>query len=111
MNPHLFQVFHYLLPMALAVGGVWGLVAFKRLDLKVWAWVFLQCSAGLFFLQLAVENPAPGSAGPNPLALAMGVGTFIVALLTGFLLMGLAAFLKRQNGSWDEDEINRRLKP
>ena len=111
MTAHPALVFHYILPFLLAVGGFWGLVYFKRLDLKVWSWVFLQSSAGLFFIQLAVENPAPGSTGPNPLVLALGVGSYLTALLAGSLLMGLAVFLKRQNGSWDEDEINRRLKP
>jgi hypothetical protein len=111
MNHPFLLIFHYGLPMLLAAGGIWGLFYSSRLDLKVWAWVFLQCSAGLFFLQLAVENPAPGPAAPNPLALALGVGAFLVALLSGFLMMGLAAFLKKQNGSWDEAEINRRLKP
>jgi|GEM_PF-7088510 hypothetical protein len=111
MNPHLLLIFHYAFPIVLAVLGFWGLLYFKRIDLKVWAWVFLQCSVGFYFLQLSMENPAPGSNGPNPLALDLGSGVFIVALLTGGLLLGLAGFLKQQNGSWDEDEINRRLKP
>jgi hypothetical protein len=110
MNPALAMIFHYIFPLLLTVLGFWGLVSFNRLDLKVWAWIFLQCSAGLFFIQLALENPIPGTSGPNPLALGLGVGGFLVALLAGALLMGLAVFLKQQNGSWNEDEINRRLK-
>lgn len=111
MTPTLAIIFHYIIPLILAVFGFWGLFYFHRLDLKVWAWIFFQCSVGLFFIQLALENHAPEANGPNPLALALGVSTFLVALLGGFLMMGLATFLKKQNGSWDETEINRRLKP
>jgi hypothetical protein len=95
----------------LAVIGFWGLFYFNRLDHKAGAWFLLQFSTGIFLFQLAFENPAPGSNAPNPLALGLGVGAILTALLVGSLLLGLASFLKRQYGTWVEDEIDRRFKP
>ncbi len=111
MTPHPALVFHYFLPLLLAAIGFWGLFYFNRLDHKAGAWFLLQFSTGIFLCQLAFENPAPGSSAPNPLALGLGVGAILTALLVGSLLLGLASFLKRQYGTWVEDEIDRKLKP
>ncbi len=111
MTFSLAPLFHFGLPLVLAVVGFGGLFHFKRVDYKAGAWFLLQASAGLLLIQFAIENPAPGSTGANPMALCLGVVVFLVALLIGFLLFGMAFLLKSQNGTWDEDEINRRLKP
>ncbi len=111
MTPHIPLIFQYILPFGLAVLGFWGLTSFTRLDQKAGAWLMLQLAVGVFLLQLAFENPAAGSTGANPFVLSLGVMVALTGLLVFSLLLGLAIFLKRQNGSWDGDEINRRLKP
>jgi hypothetical protein len=97
--------------MLLAVIGFWGLFYFNRLDHKAGAWFLLQFSTGISLCQLAFEHPAPGTGAPNPLALGLGVGAILAALLVGSLLMGMASFLKGQYGTWVAEEIGRRLKP